>query len=62
LTDRLDTVSLIAGVAVAATGVLLLLDQEGVLDLSLGLMAATLAAVLGAILVASGLSDGRNGS
>ena len=38
-------------------GVLLLLDQEDVVELSLGLVGALIAAVLGAILIVSGLGE-----
>ena len=53
---RLDLTSLVAGLAVLALGVLLLLDRLGTLDLGFGYLAPALAAVAGAILLASGLS------
>ena len=56
-----DSVSLIAGLAIIATGALLLLDQEDVIDLSLGIAGAVVAAVIGVILIASGLAEGGNG-
>lgn len=55
---RLDPVSLVSGVAVAALGALLLLDSAGGLDISLGWMAVVLTAVVGAIFLLSGLSAG----
>ena len=54
-----DPVSLVAGVTLLALGVLLILDQAGALDLTFGWLGATLAAVLGGVLVASGLSQGQ---
>jgi hypothetical protein len=61
VSKRVDTVSLIAGVAVIAIGTLLLLDQEDVIDLSLGIAGAVVAAVIGVILIASGLAEGGSG-
>jgi hypothetical protein len=61
LNDRIDNVSLVAGLALTAVGALLLLDQEDVLDLSLGVVAAIAAAVIGVILIASGLAEGGDG-
>lgn len=58
---RVDSVSLIAGLAIAAVGALLLLDQEDVIDLSLGIVGAVVAAAIGVILIASGLAEGGNG-
>jgi hypothetical protein len=52
-----DPVSMVAGAMFLALGVLLILDQAGALDLTFGWMGAALAASLGAILVASGLSE-----
>jgi hypothetical protein len=54
-------VSLVAGLAIAAVGVLLLCDQEGVIDLSLGVVGAIAAAVIGVILIASGFVEGGDG-
>ena len=42
-------------------GVLLLLDQEDVIDLSLGVVGAVAAAVIGVILIASGFAEGGDG-
>jgi hypothetical protein len=61
VSKRVDTVSLIAGLALVATGTLLLLDQEDVIDLSLGIAGAVVAAVIGVILIASGLVEAGNG-
>jgi hypothetical protein len=52
-----DRVSLVSGMALCALGVLLLLEQEGTLDLGFNLLTALVAGVLGAILLISGLSD-----
>ena len=60
MTARFDRVALIAGIAVAAVGVVLLLDQEDVIGLSLGVFAAIASAAVGVILVASGLADERS--
>ena len=55
---RIDLISLTAGVGVAALGTLLLLDQAGTIDMSFAAVAPIVCAVVGAILLASGL--GRN--
>lgn len=55
--DRRDDVSLAAGVGLVALGALLLLDQSGAIDLTLGWLGATVAAVLGTVLLVSGLRD-----
>jgi hypothetical protein len=52
-----DPVSLVAGAMFMALGALLILDQAGALELTLGWVGAALAASLGAILVASGLAE-----
>ncbi len=57
----MDSVSLVAGLAIITVGALLLLDQEDVIDLSLGIVGAVVAAVLGVILIASGLAEGGDG-
>jgi hypothetical protein len=54
---RPDRVSLVAGFAMIAVGVLLVLDQAEAIELSPGIAGAALAAALGAILVTSGLAD-----
>ena len=52
-----DRVSLASGAALFVLGVLLLLEQEGTLDLGFNLLTALVAAALGTILLISGLSD-----
>lgn len=59
MSDRVDGVSLVAGLALTVMGALLWLDQEGSIDLTLGLVGALASAVVGIVLVASGLSDDR---
>ena len=56
---RLDRVSLAAGLGVIAMGVLLLADQEDALSLSLGILGAIVAALIGTILLVSGIDDDR---
>ena len=55
--DRRDDVSLAAGIGFVALGALLLLDQAGAIDLTLGWLGAMVAAVLGTVLLVSGLRD-----
>jgi hypothetical protein len=55
-----DPVSLVSGIAVTALGVLLLLDQADAIELTFGWLGAALAAVLGVILVISGLSQSES--
>ena len=55
--DRRDDVSLAAGIGLVALGALLLLDQAGAIDLTLGWLGAMVAAVLGTVLLVSGLRD-----
>lgn len=50
---------MVAGVAVLALGVLLLLDASGTLDLSFAILAPVVCAATGAILLASGMSRPR---
>jgi uncharacterized membrane protein YgaE (UPF0421/DUF939 family) len=57
VTGDYDRVSLVAGVAVIVIGTLLLLDQEDVLSLSLGIVGAIISATIGAILIVSGLGE-----
>jgi hypothetical protein len=52
---RPDTSALVAGLAVLAFGVVLLLDALGVFDLSFEVFAPVACAAVGAILVANGL-------
>lgn len=54
-----DLASVVAGVAVLALGVLLLLDASGTLDLSFAILAPVACAATGAILLASGMSRPR---
>ena len=56
---ELDATSLVAGLALAAFGTLLLLDQADVLNLRFGYFWPAIAATVGAILLASGLNRGR---
>lgn len=51
-----DTVSLVAGVAVTGLGLLLLLDQTGVLRLRFDYLGPAILAAVGAVLLVSGLS------
>ena len=53
---RPDGPSLVAGLAIAVLGVVLLLDQTGVLDLRFAALGPLVCAALGAILLASGLA------
>jgi len=52
-----DRPSLVAGLVLAALGTVLLLDQAGSIDLDFGSMAPIVFAAIGAILLASGLSQ-----
>lgn len=54
-----DRVSLVAGLALLVLGVVLLLDSAGALSLSFGAAAPIAFGAVGAILLASGLSRGR---
>jgi hypothetical protein len=54
---RTDLVSLGSGLGLIAVGGLLLLDQSGSIELTIGLAAALMAALIGMILLLSGLSD-----
>jgi hypothetical protein len=53
---RPDGPSLVAGLAIALLGAVLLLDHAGVLDLRFAALGPIVCAVLGAILLASGLA------
>lgn len=61
MSERFDGASLASGLAVVAMGALLLLDEAGALELSAGLVGALVSAVVGVILIAGGLGEGRNG-
>jgi hypothetical protein len=54
-----DPTSLVAGIAVLALGVLLLLDATGTLELRFGVLGPALCAAMGAILLASGMTRPR---
>jgi hypothetical protein len=56
-----DIASLVAGVAVTALGLLLLLDQTGTIELGFGYAAPAITAVVGSILLAAGLHGPRGG-
>jgi hypothetical protein len=53
----IDLVSVIAGLTVAGLGLLLLLDRVGAVDLRFDTLAPAVLATVGAVLVATGLSD-----
>jgi hypothetical protein len=55
----LDPVSLVAGLAIAALGALLLLDRTGVIDVGFGYAAPAVTATVGAVLLAAGLAGPR---
>ncbi len=54
-----DPASLVAGIAVLALGVLLLLDATGTLNLRFGVLGPVVCAATGAILLASGMTRRR---
>jgi hypothetical protein len=56
---ELDVTSLVAGLAIAGFGTLVLLDRMDALDLRFGYLWPAATAMFGAILLASGLSRGR---
>ena len=56
---ELDPTSLIAGLALVAFGLLVLLDRADVLNLRFGYFWPAIAATVGATLLVSGLSRGR---
>jgi hypothetical protein len=56
---RPDIASLVAGLCVAALGVLLLLDATGAVALRFKVLAPAACAALGAILLASGMTRPR---
>jgi hypothetical protein len=61
LRQRIDVVSLAGGLGLIAVGGLLWLDQAGSVELTIGLVAASLAALIGMILLLSGLKDDGGG-
>jgi hypothetical protein len=54
-----DRVSIVAGLAVGGLGVVLLLDQTGLIDLRFGYALPAILACVGAILLAAGLDGPR---
>jgi hypothetical protein len=54
--ERVDIVSLVAGVVIIALGIALLIDRAGVVDLRFAELAPIALAAVGAILLASGLT------
>ena len=56
---RFDPASLVAGLAVGALGVLLLLDQVDTIDLRFGYLWPALLGTIGTILLAVGLTGKR---
>ena len=58
--DRFDPASLVAGLAICALGVLLLLDQVDAIDLRFNYLWPALLATIGAILLAVGLAGKRS--
>jgi NhaP-type Na+/H+ or K+/H+ antiporter len=57
--ERLDVTSLAAGIAIVVLGALVLLQEDGSIDLEAGWLLAALAAATGVVLVASGLGARR---
>jgi hypothetical protein len=58
MSRRVDSVSLVSGIAMLALGALLLLDQAGTIDLTFAYLLPALTGALGAVLLASGLAGG----
>ncbi len=61
MSQRIDTVSLVAGLALAALGGLLLADRLTTLSLGFAYFAPALTATVGVILLARGLHGRRRG-
>jgi hypothetical protein len=61
MTSSPNLAALVAGIVLAALGVLLLLDADGSIDLGFAYMAPAIVAALGAILIASGLASRGRG-
>jgi hypothetical protein len=57
--DRVDLTSLVAGAAISVFGALILLQEEGTIDLEAGWFFAILAAATGVVLLASGMGARR---
>jgi hypothetical protein len=58
---KVDAISFASGVIVAALGTLILLDESGAVDVTLGWIAVALTGAVGAILLLSGLANGSGG-
>lgn len=58
--DRIDLTSLVAGIAIAVIGALILLQDDRAIDLEAGWLFAALAAATGVVLVASGMGARRS--
>jgi hypothetical protein len=56
---RLDVTALVTGIAVVALGILILLQEEGTIDLESGWLLSAVAAATGVSLVASGIGARR---
>ena len=59
MTRRPDPLSLSAGIALFALGVLLFLDQADAIELTPGWVGAAVSAAIGSVLLANGLSRSR---
>jgi NhaP-type Na+/H+ or K+/H+ antiporter len=59
MSSRPDITSLVAGIATALLGALILMQEEGTIDLEAGWLLAALAAATGVVLVASGMGARR---
>ena len=59
MTPRPNIASLVSGLALLALGILLVLDAQGTVDLGFAYVAPALLGVVGATLLASGLSSRR---
>jgi len=59
MTRRPKIASLVSGLALLALGILLVLDAQGTLDLGFAYVGPALLGVVGATLLASGLSSRR---
>jgi hypothetical protein len=57
--DRVDITSLVAGVGISVFGTLILLQEEGAIDLEAGWFLAIVAAATGVVLLASGMGARR---